>query len=1108
MRAFTLVAFLIPFWLLNFSANIFVVNGYCLDNQRSTLLHLKNSLIFNSVKSKKLVLWNQSEDCCQWNGVTCNDGRVIALDLSEESISGGLVDSSTLFNLQYLETLNLAFNNLHSMIPSEIQRLKNLRYLNLSMAGFVGQIPIEISYLKRLVTLDLSSSFTSDNLLKLEKPDISMIVKNFTDLKELYLDGVAIFFEKKEWSLALSSLKELHVLSMSSCNLSGPIDPSLSRLQSLSVLKLSYNNMSSIVPKFFANFSNLVILQLRSCGLSGSFPNAIFQIPTLEVLDISDNHDLGGSLPNFPTHGSLQILNVSNTNFSGQIPNDISNLNQLSTIDLSYCQFNGSLPSSMSELTQLVYLHLSSNSFTGSLPSFNKSKNLLYLSLSHNHLSGILPSNHFEGLINLVSIDLGFNLFSGSLPSSLFKLPHLQELMLPYNQLNGLLDEFDTSSSMLEMVDLGSNSLQGPIPVSIFNLRTLRVIQLSFNKFNGTIQLDMIRRLNNLATLDLSHNNLSIDVNFKDDHDQSPFPTLSNLMLASCKLGEIPSFLRNQSVLLYLDLSSNEIEGSIPNWIWQLEYLIHLNLSKNSFTSLERGFWNLTLNLLTIDLSSNQLEGPIPFIPKNANYLDYSSNRFSSIIPLDIGNHIPFTIFLSLSNNSFQGPIHKSFCNASSLRLLDLSHNNFVGTIPKCFTALSNTLRVLNLGGNNLTGYIPNTLPTSCTLKLLDLEDNLLEGTIPNSLVNCQKLQVLNLGRNILVDQFPCFLSKISTLRIMDLRSNKLHGSIGCPSSPGDWEMLHIIDISSNNFSGPISGALLNSWKAMMRDDEVGPEFGHLFLDFIDNFNAVSFKDLLSYLNKDIAAKVAMLVANEPLSMLDELSADVYAVDLARYQNSISIISKGQQMKLVKIQRAFVYMDMSNNNFEGPIPIELMQFKALNVLNLSHNALLGHIPSSIGNLKNLESLDLSSNSLDGLIPAELGSIYFLSYLNLSFNHLMGEIPLGTQIQSFDADSFKGNEELCGPPLTHKCSNDGEQGLSSSKTPHSHNESSIDWNFLSAELGLVFGFGIFILPLMFWKRWRLWYSEHVDDLLYRIIPQLDFVYQHRGGQKYRTLTWRY
>ncbi|TKY63533.1 Receptor protein 12 [Spatholobus suberectus] len=200
MRAHILFwLFLIPFCLINY-ATVFSANGYLLGHQCSTLLHLKNSLIFSPTKSRKLTLWNQSKDCCQWHGVTCNEGRVIALDLSEESISGGLVNSSALFSLQYLQSLNLAFNNLRSVIPSELYKLNNLRYLNFSNAGFEELIPLEISHLKKLVTLDLSSSFTSHHRLKLYEPNIGMLLQNFTDIAELYLDGAAISATGQEFN--------------------------------------------------------------------------------------------------------------------------------------------------------------------------------------------------------------------------------------------------------------------------------------------------------------------------------------------------------------------------------------------------------------------------------------------------------------------------------------------------------------------------------------------------------------------------------------------------------------------------------------------------------------------------------------------------------------------------------------------------------------------------------------------------------------------------------------------------------------------------------------------------------------------------------------------
>jgi len=252
--------FLIPIYSL-FLISICVpgASGQCLGNQQSLLLQLKNNLTFDPAIFKTFVKWNRSVDCCSWEGVTCHEGRVIGLDLSNEFISGGLDDSSSLFRLQHLQSLSLAYNHFnYSHIPSEFGKLTNLSYLDLSSAGFAGQIPIAISRLTRLVTLDLSGNynpFGTPHSLTLGNPNLNILLQNLSELMELYLGDVVISTQGKEWCHALSSsLPNLRVLSLSNCNLSGPIDSSLRNLKSLSVIRLNDNNFSSSIPIFFCRF--------------------------------------------------------------------------------------------------------------------------------------------------------------------------------------------------------------------------------------------------------------------------------------------------------------------------------------------------------------------------------------------------------------------------------------------------------------------------------------------------------------------------------------------------------------------------------------------------------------------------------------------------------------------------------------------------------------------------------------------------------------------------------------------------------------------------------------------------------------------------------------
>ncbi|CAN6576102.1 unnamed protein product [Malus baccata var. baccata] len=683
--------FLIPFYYFSLSINIFLVSGQCPGDQKSLLLQLKNSLAFDPAASKKLVKWKNGSDYCSWEGVSCKNGCVSNLDLSSEAISGGLDNSSSLFGLKSIENLNLAYNNFnYTQIPSEFKQLTRLSNLNLSNAGFAGQVPIEISHLTRLVTLDLSTFyFPGTPSLNLENPKLNVLLANFSELVELYLDGVNISAQGTEWCQAISSLPKLRVLSLSTCNLSGPIDSSLLKLQSLSVIRIENNNLSTKVPEFFSNFTNLTSLRMVNSGLHGAFPKKIFQVPTLQTIDLSDNTQLQGSLPEFPKNGSLRSLVLNGANFSGQLlPNSIGNLKFLSRIDIANCNFTGSIPRSMEDLTQLVYLDCSGNKFNSSVPSFSMAKKLTLINLSHNQLTGQINSSHWENLTNLVNLNLRHNLLDGTIPSSLFSLPMLQYLYLSNNHFSGQLPEF-ANNSVLDTLDLSSNKLEWSIPRSILNIRGLKILLLYSNNFTGYFLLNDIQQLRNLSNLDLSFNSLSINYNDTNSYHSS-FPKITTLKLASGKLRRIPGFLRNQSTLSTLDLSLNQIHGEIPNWIWKLSSLSQLNLSCNSLVTLEGPLLELPPFLSIVDLHSNQLKGQIPMLPKLATYLDYSRNNFSSSVPADTGDFLNYTVFFSLASNKLNGSIPKSMCKGPYLQVLDLSNNSLSGPIPQCLTTISN----------------------------------------------------------------------------------------------------------------------------------------------------------------------------------------------------------------------------------------------------------------------------------------------------------------------------------------------------------------------------------------------------------------------------------
>ena len=371
------------------------------------------------------------------------------------------------------------------------------------------------------------------------------------------------------------------------------------------------------------------------------------------------------------------------------------------------------------------------------------------------------------------------------------------------------------------------------------------------------------------------------------------------------------------------------------------------------------------------------------------------------------------------------------------------------------FIAMSETLKVLDLRRNNLTGKISDVFPSNCGLQALSLNGNLLEGTVPNSLANCTNLELLDIGNNRIQDEFPCHLKDISSLRVLILRSNKFFGSVGCGGLNATWSILQIVDLASNNFSGKLSIKSFANSKAMIANNEVQSE--------------------LNYLHSVASVMVTV--------------RECYERDY-QYLDAIAIFIKGLNRELVKILTLFTSIDLSCNNLDGPIPEEIEVLKSLHVLNLSHNAFTGRIPPSLGKSSELESLDLSSNKLTGGIPMQLAdSLTFLSVLNLSFNQLVGPIPYIKQFATFSEDSYEGNKGLCGQPLKAKCGSADTRPPAPFEDTHSKSRPLIDWNYLCVELGFVFGFGMVIGPLVLWKRWRIRYYNHADDIFFKIFPQL-------------------
>ncbi|MCO5611086.1 hypothetical protein L7F22_065336 [Adiantum nelumboides] len=134
----------------------------------------------------------------------------------------------------------------------------------------------------------------------------------------------------------------------------------------------------------------------------------------------------------------------------------------------------------------------------------------------------------------------------------------------------------------------------------------------------------------------------------------------------------------------------------------------------------------------TLDLSYNQLTGSLPSsIGKLSQLIDLSlaGNSLSGAIPQEVG-HLQKLTKLDLSRNMLSGTIPSDLGDCSSLTMLDLSHNHLSGSIPTHLSKLF-ILDSLSVSWNRLSGSIPPTLNTINTLTTVDFSFNNLSGSIP-----------------------------------------------------------------------------------------------------------------------------------------------------------------------------------------------------------------------------------------------------------------------------------------------------------------------------------------------------------------------------------------
>ncbi|TVU08636.1 hypothetical protein EJB05_42047, partial [Eragrostis curvula] len=373
--------------------------------------------------------------------------NLVKLDLGTNAITGELPESIS--QLPKLQELRLATNNMTGTLPPSLSNWTALRCLDLRSNSFVGDLgAVDFSGLANLTVFDVASNnFTGT---------IPQSIYTCTSMKALRLANNQL---DGQISPAIGDLHQLQFLSLtinSFTNISG-VFWNLQGCKNITALLLSYNFYGEALPDadwVGDHVRNVRMLVMAACELTGQIPSWLSKLQDLNVLNLAGN-SLTGQIPSWlGSMKKLYYLDLSGNQLSGEIPPSLMDL-PLLTSEEAMAEFNpGHMPLTFS-LTpnngpatrrgRAYYqmsgvaptLNLSDNQITGTIPgAVGQLKTVQVFDVSYNNISGSIPPE-LGGLVNLQILDLRRNLLTGPIPQELKQLNFLAVFNVAYNDLEG-----------------------------------------------------------------------------------------------------------------------------------------------------------------------------------------------------------------------------------------------------------------------------------------------------------------------------------------------------------------------------------------------------------------------------------------------------------------------------------------------------------------------------------------------------------------------------------------------------------------------------------------------------------------------------------------------
>ncbi len=1058
--------------------------------------------------------WLSDEDLSAWYGVGVSRGKVIGLRLWENNPVGTIPPE--LGGLDELFSLSMQGNRLSGPIPAELSKFENLRDLFLhGNAEISGRLPPELGYTGGLQYLGVSRT-------SLTGPVPRTFAK--LELTRFYFDrdGVCIPADLEAWLKTVPEKEEDYAICSAAMTVDPPSlyfeAPPLGDTARLTAAVITAEGDTVHSAAITWSSADTTIATVDSEGLVTAVDYGTTQVTATSdsltataevevVLTLTDRQVLdsiyrltGGEQWTDTTNwlsdeplaawhgvetneaGKVVGLSLGDNGLAGSMPGLLAELGDLITLDLSGNALTGEIPSPLGALPQLHRLVLDDNALAGRLPeSLGSLAELRYLHVGTNELSGVVPRS-FRAL----ALDTLYTAGSGVCVP-----PSLGEWFAGIGQT----DDADrcVASLSIEVIDLpsptfyalgetgtlsathvsaeGDSTREASVTWSSADTRVVSVdirgrvtavgegateVTATDNSVTASISVEVALPNSDRDVLEVLH-----------DRTRGNVWTDGTNWLTDQPLAEWAGVETDESGrVVGLELSGNNLRGTLHPSIGQLDQLVTLDLSRNWLTgSIPREVGSLS-RLRDLVLSVNGIVGNLPAelgMLESLRTLNVAATSLSGLVPPSFadlqldgflvgGTELCLPPSLATWLNAIRQtdspsecaanvviePSTLTFGTAGETAQLSVTVVDAEGRTVETPTVTwkSGDRAVARVDGTGLVTARASGITTvtamyeaaavggvDVAVKLSDNDRAALEALYHATGGDDWTDNTNWLSDEPLEEWYGLGIrdGRVDDLR---LRDNNLTGHI--PAAIGLLDDLFIVDLANNALTGPIPpsvGRLARVRDLNLRDNEgidgpLPPEMGSMTgLEYLSLSNT----NLSGPLPATFANLTVERFYHSRTGLCVPRSLSAWYEALGNRDPLPCIPETADRNVLVTLydetggpdwgENANWTTDRSLNTWDG---IETDEEGYITEIFMPWNNLTGSIPPELGDLRSLEVLALYGNDLSGPIPPEIGRLTALRRLSISSNELEGPIPpeIGNLI-NVDTMYLAGNN-LSGP----------------------------------------------------------------------------------------------